>query len=99
MEAGYWLGLHFVKAPEDKLMVAFRYEPPYEGDIDIQLHMSLVSPPLMEELTQLASRICTSILAFIHLALGDLAVPVAPVQVHELREEGAQFASSIVMAV
>jgi hypothetical protein len=99
MEAGYWLGLHFVKAPEDKLMVALHYEPPYEGEIDIQLHMGLVSVPSMEELTQLASRICTSILAFINLALGELAVPVAPVQVRELRENGAQFASSIIMAV
>lgn len=99
METGYWLGLHFVKAPEDNIMVALHYEPPYEGDIDIQLHIGLVSAPIMEELTQLASRICTSILAFINLALGDLAVPVAPVQVHELREEGAQFASSVIMAV
>jgi len=99
MDSGYWLGLHFVKAPEDTIPVTFHYEPPYEGDIDIQLHIGLASEATADELIQLAAPVCTSMLAFVNLALGELAIPVAPVQVRELGSKGSSFATSIVVAV
>lgn len=99
MESGYWLGDNFVKAPEDSVPVSLHYEPPYEGDIDIQLHIGLESVPSIDELKQLASEITISMLTYVNLAFGDLAVPVAPIQVRELRNEGSQFESSLLMAV
>jgi hypothetical protein len=99
MDVGYWLGAHFIKAPEDTLPLGFHYEPPYEGDLDIQLHIGAVSGAPIHQLTEIASQVCTSMLAFINLALGELATPVAPLHVLALREEGAQFESSVIIAV
>jgi hypothetical protein len=99
MDVGYWLGAHFIKAPEDTLPLSIRYEPPYEGDLDIQLHIGAVAGAPIHQLTEIASQVCTSMLAFINLALGELATPVAPLHVLALREEGAQFESSVIMAV
>jgi len=99
MEAGYWLGVQYIKAPEDEVPITFHYEPPYEGEIDIQLHMGLLSSPPIDDLTQLASEISTSILAYVNLSLGELATPVAPIQLRELKEGRFHFESGVVVAV
>ncbi len=99
MESGYWLGANFIKAPDDTVPVAFHYEPPYEGDIDIQLHIGLTSAASIGELKQLASEISMSMLAYVNLSFGELATPVAPLQIRELKKEGSQFESSLLMAV
>jgi hypothetical protein len=99
LETGYALGFQIVKAPEDSIPITLNHEPPYEGDIDIQLHIGSPTPLPTDQLAQLASQVCTSMLAFINLAFGDLATPVAPVQLRELRDDGSQFANSLILAV
>lgn len=99
MDSGYWLGTNFIKAPEDDVPVTFHYEPPYEGDIDIQLHMGLESAAPIDELRQLAREISLSMLAYVNVCFGELAAPVAPIQVRELKEGQSHFDSSVVMAV
>jgi hypothetical protein len=88
MAVGYWLGAHFIEAPKDTLPLSFRYEPPHEGDLDIQLHIGAVAGAPIHQLIEIVSKVCTSMLAFINLALGELAPPVAPLHVLALREEG-----------
>jgi hypothetical protein len=99
IETGFPLGFQIVKAPEDSIPVALDHEPPYEGDIDIQLHIGSPSPLPTNQLTTVASQVCTSALAFFNLALGDFATPVAPVQVREFIGTGWQFANTIALAV
>ena len=57
------------------------------GDIDIQLHIGLESAVPIDELKQLAADITLSALAYVKERFGDLAVPVAPVQLRELGQE------------
>ena len=97
MESGYWLGTTFIKAPEDEVPVTFHYEPAYEGDIDIQLHMGLESTAPIDELTQLAREISVSLLAYVNLCFGELAAPVAPIQFRELKDGQSRFDSAVLV--
>jgi hypothetical protein len=99
MDSGYWLGTNFIKAPEDGVPITFHYEPPYEGEIDIQLHMGLSSSAPIDELRQLAREISLSMLAYVNVCFGEMAASVAPIQVRELTEGQWHFDNSIVMAV
>ena len=88
-----------MKAPEDSIEVVINHEPPYEGDIDIQLHIGSEVALPTDQLTTVASEVCTSALAYMNLAFGDLATPVAPVQVREFIGTGWQFANTVALAV
>jgi hypothetical protein len=97
--AGFPLGFQIVKAPEDTIEVVINHEPPYEGDIDFQLHIGSEVALPTDQLTAVASQVCTSALAYMNLAFGDLATPVAPVQVREFIGTGWQFANNVALAV
>lgn len=99
METGYWMGMHYLKAPEDELPLSLHYEEPYEGDIDIQLHIGLTHPASPEDLARVALPICISVLALINLFAGEFLVPVAPLQVRALGDNGSQLSDSVVIAV
>lgn len=99
METGYWMGMHFLKAPEDELSLSLNYEQPYEGEIDIQLHIGLTHSASTEDLTRIASPICISVLALINLSAGEFLVPVAPLQVRALGDHASQASDAVVMAV
>jgi len=96
---GFPLGFQIVKAPQDSIEVVLNYEPPYEGDIDIQLHIGSEVALPTDQLTTVASQVCSSALAYMNLAVGDLATPVAPVQVRELVGSGWKFLSTVSLAV
>ncbi|MHB8870279.1 MAG: hypothetical protein ACYC6T_18355 [Thermoleophilia bacterium] len=94
------MGTEFVKAPEDRLPVILEHEPPYEGDLDIQLHIGLDQPVELQDLALVASPICTSVLVHLNAALGELLIPAAPLQVRMLEEAGrSSFADSMTMCV
>jgi hypothetical protein len=59
--AGFPLGVQIVKAPEDAIEISIDHEPPYEGDIDIQLHNGSEVAVPKDQLTTVASQICTSL--------------------------------------
>lgn len=99
MDTGYWMGLHYLKAPEDQLPLSLHYEEPYEGEIDIQLHIGLAHSASPEELAGVASPICMSVLALINLSAGEFLVPVAPLQVRALADHGSQLSAAVVIAV
>ena len=99
MDAGYWMGMEVLKAPEDELPMSFHFEEPYEGEIDIQLHMGLSQPVSLENIEHVASPICITVLTLINLAADEFLVPVAPLQVRSLGENGSAFRNTITMAV
>lgn len=99
MTNGYWLGDMYIKAPEDTSRVEMEYEPPYEGEIDLQLHMGTQQEIPIDQLTAIARTICDSALAFVNLAASDLMVPVAPLQIRRLIEEGSQIQTATKVGV
>ncbi len=99
METGYWTGAQCLKAPEDTLPVQFHYEQPYQGEIDIQLHMGLAEPADRDDLRRVASSVCDSVLAMINLAVGEFLVPVAPLQVCLLGNRGWELGDTMPLAV
>jgi hypothetical protein len=99
METGYWMGMHYLKAPEDELPFSLHYEEPYEGEIDIQLHIGLMQSASLEDLARVATPICISVLALINLTAGEFLVPVAPLQVRALADRGSQFSGAFTIAV
>jgi hypothetical protein len=99
METGYWMGMHYLKAPEDELPLSLHYEEPYEGEIDLQLHIGLTHWASTEDLARVASPLCISVLALINLSAGEFLVPVAPLQVRALGDHGSQFSDAVVIAV
>jgi len=99
METGYWMGMQYLKAPEDELPLSLHYEEPYEGEIDIQLHIGLTHSASPEDLALVASPICISVLALINLTAGEFLVPVAPLQVRALADHGSQLSDAVVIAV
>lgn len=98
MEAGYWMGMHYLKAPDDELPLSLHYEEPYEGEIDIQLHIGLMHSASTEDLARIASSICISALALINLSTGEFLVPVAPLQVRSFGDQGSQLSDAVVIA-
>ncbi len=99
METGYWMGMQYLKAPDDELPVGLHYEQPYEGEVDIQLHIGLTQPAPLDDLALVASPICVSLLALVNLSAGDFLVPVAPLQVRALGDGGSQIQNSVIIAV
>jgi len=99
METGYWMGMHYLKAPQDELPLSLHYEEPYEGEVDIQLHIGLAQSASPEDLACVASPICVSALALINLSAREFLVPVAPLQVRVLADHGSQLSDAVVIAV
>jgi len=54
-----------VKAPEDEIMVSIGYEPPYEGEVDLQLHVGCTQEVSPSELFLNIESILHSALAFV----------------------------------
>jgi hypothetical protein len=96
---GYWVGGARVKAPEDEIMVSIGYEPPYEGEIDLQLHIGCKQEVSPTELSPAIESILHSALAFVNLAVNEIMIPVAPIQLIRLRSEGNQIVSATKLAV
>ena len=99
METGYWMGTQYLKAPKDELLLGLEYEPPYEGEVDIQLHIGLKEPVNLHDLARVASPISISVLALMNVSVGDFLVPVAPLQVSALGDGGSQIENSVIIAV
>lgn len=91
LNTGYWIGQSLVKAPDDVFKLELKHEPALQGEIDIQLHLGTQSEVAKDDLKKIASAISFSVLSYINIALGDLLVPVAPIQVGELGESGRTF--------
>lgn len=96
---GYWVGGARIKAPEDEIMVTIGYEPPYEGEIDLQLHIGCEQEVSPNELSQVVESILQSALAFVNLAVNEIMIPVAPIQLTRLRAEGNQIVSATKLSV
>jgi hypothetical protein len=96
---GYWVGGMRLKAPEDEIMVTIGYEPPYEGEIDLQLHIGCEQEISPQELSPVVESILQSALAFVNLDVKEIMIPVAPVQLTRLRPEGNQITSATKLAV
>jgi hypothetical protein len=92
MSTGYWVGPVFLKAPEDTAKVEFEHEAPHQGEMDIQLHVAASFEVSKAELKDIATSISYSTLSYINIALGELLVPVAPIQIRRLSgERESQF--------
>jgi Apea-like HEPN len=87
MSTGYWVGPLFLKAPEDTVKVEFEHEGPHQGEVDIQLHVAAGVEVSKAQLKSIATSISYSTLSYINIALGDLLVPVAPIQIRRLGGE------------
>ena len=96
---GYWVGGARIKAPEDEIMVTIGYEPPYEGEIDLQLHIGCEQEISPKELSPAVESILHSALAFVNLAVSEIMIPVAPIQLTRLRSEGNQIVSATKLSV
>jgi hypothetical protein len=96
---GYWVGGARIKAPEDEIVVSIGYEPPYEGEIDLQLHIGCVREVTPKELLPVVESILQSALAYVNLSVKDLLIPVAPIQLIRLRPEGNQIESTTKLSV
>jgi hypothetical protein len=96
---GYWVGGARIKAPEDEIMVSMGYEPPYEGEIDLQLHIGCEQEVSPQELSPVVESILQSALAFVNLDVREIMIPVAPIQLTRLRPEGNQITSAAKLAV
>jgi galactitol-specific phosphotransferase system IIB component len=96
---GYWVGGARIKAPEDQIILNIGCEPPYEGEIDLQLHVGCEQEVSSAELSPIIESILQSALAFVNLAVNEIMVPVAPVQLIRLLAAGNQIASSTNLAV
>lgn len=99
MDCGYWVGGAFIKAPDDVSKVEILYEPPYQGEIDLQLHMGTTRDVSIEELTPIAHAVCHSALTFVNLAAGEILIPVAPIQIRALTASGSQIETNMKLAV
>jgi hypothetical protein len=99
-DTGYWVGYSFVKAPKDTTKIELSHQRPLQGEIDIQLHIGAYSEVAMPQLKELASSISYSVLSYLNITLGELLVPVAPIQVRTLHEDGrTEFDNSISVLV
>ncbi len=99
-DTGYWVGSSFIKAPEDITKIELRHQRPLQGEVDIQLHVGASSEVPMPQLKELASSISYSVLSYLNITLGELLVPVAPIQVRTLHEDGStEFDNSISVLV
>jgi hypothetical protein len=96
---GYWVGGARIKAPEDQIMVSMSYEPPYEGEIDLQLHIGCEQELSPSDLSPVVESILQSALAFVNLDVREIMIPVAPIQVTRLGPEGNQITSATKLAV
>lgn len=85
-ETGFWLGERVLKAPEDALKVQWKSEAPHQGDVDVQLHIGSKVEVARIELNQLAFDLSTCVVGYVNLALGEHLVPVAPLQLFELKD-------------
>jgi hypothetical protein len=88
-----------IKAPEDQIMVSMGYEPPYEGELDLQLHIGCEQELSPSELSPVVESILQSALAFVNLDVREIMIPVAPIQVTRLGPEGNQITSATKLAV
>ncbi len=100
MDTGYWLGPVFVKAPEEVVKIDIEHTSPYQGEVDIQLHIGARSEVPEAQLEGLASSLSYSVLSYINVAMRDLLVPVAPIQVRRLLEQQqSTFANKVTVTV
>jgi ketosteroid isomerase-like protein len=97
METGYWVGDLLLKAPEDKLKIEFDHKGPFQGEIDIQMHMGTTSELENELLITFSNTICHSVVSFLNITLGEYLVPVTPVQIRALQPGGSTFENSVQM--
>jgi hypothetical protein len=96
MSTGYWVGPVFLKAPEDTVKVEFEHEAPHQGEVDIQLHVAASFEVSKAQLKDIATSISYSTLSYINIALGELLVPVAPIQIRRLSgERESQFENEV----
>ncbi len=99
-DTGYWLGPVFVKATDETVKVEFEHTSPQQGEIDIQLHIGARSEVPEAQLEGLTSSLSYSVLSYINVALGDLLVPVAPMQVRRLfGQKQSEFENKITVTV
>jgi hypothetical protein len=100
MESGYWVGPIFIKAPDDTVEAGFEHSPPDQGEVDIQLHIGAPFDVPEAQLESIASAISFSVLSYVNVALEDLLVPVAPIQIRRLLEQRrSSFENEITVAV
>jgi hypothetical protein len=99
LTSGYWLGDMSIKAPEDTSTITLEFEPPYEGELDLQLHMGTTQEIPTDDLRSIAQTICNSALAFVNLVASELMVPVAPLQIRLLTDKGSQIVNSTKLGV
>lgn len=101
MESGYWVGQSFVKAPEDETTISIHYEGPYEGDIDIQIHIEAEAEIPLTQLAEIASSLSLPVLSFLNITLGEFLIPVGPIQIRKLTESSAgwQIPSTVILSV
>lgn len=91
---GYWIGDAMVVEPGKQHHIVPIPRPPHEGEIDVNLYISALHPKALEELPrgrleETAGLICTTATVFLNLFLGELAVPVQPVQLRKIVRKGA----------
>jgi len=99
METGYWAGQLFIKAPEDTVDVAIEHKHPYEGEIDVQLHIATPKEYSIDKLRDVVQTISFSVLSYFNVSAGELLIPVAPIQIRELGESNSTFQNSVTIRV
>lgn len=95
MDNGFWVGNEVLKAPEDSLKVEMVHFKPFQGEVDVQLHVGSESELDIDELKEFFESVTHSVIGYINISLGEYLVPVAPIQLSKINETGRELSNSI----
>ena len=94
LNSGYIVGNTFFKTPEDTIPVSCKHTHPFQGEIDIQLHIAGQKLLSDDDLLRFASPISFSILSYINMVNGDTLIPTAPLHISSINEQGQRIFSN-----
>lgn len=98
MDTGYWVGDQVLKAPEDELKIEFDHKGPFQGEIDVQLHIGAIKQLDVKEVDHFINSVAYSVISYINIVMNEFIIPVAPLQIRSCDEEGSRFENDIYLA-
>jgi len=99
IQTGFCLGDSFIKAPEDEVPLALKYEHAYQGEIDIFLKIGSDENVSYQILDEIFHPIARSIATYMGITLDDFILPVAPVRISKLKNGTAETLSDVIVEV
>lgn len=89
------VGSFIIKDPNDIAEVSLAHQRAFRGEIDVQIHFGSHGEFALADIQDIILSMSLSVVAFVNIELGELLVPVAPLQLRKLLEIGTEFSNLV----